>query len=96
MIHSKADNPKEIFSFSKQFSKSKFFKPLVAVPSTYSGTTENQLIENGFSIVIYANQMLRAAYPAMRNAAIDILKNQRAKEIEKKITPIKEIISLIE
>ena len=40
--------------------------------------------------------MLRAAYPAMRNAAIDILKNQRAKEIEKKITPIKEIISLIE
>ncbi len=95
MIHSKADNPKEIFSFSKQFSKSKFFKPLVAVPSTYSGTTEKQLIENGFSIVIYANQMLRAAYPAMRNAAIDILKNQRAKEIEKKITPIKEIISLI-
>lgn len=95
MIHSKAESPKEIFSFSKKFSKSKFFKPLVAVPSTYSGTTENQLIKNGFSIVIYANQMLRAAYPAMRNAAIDILKNQRAKEIEKKITPIKEIISLI-
>ena len=95
MIHSKADSPKEIFSFSKQFSKSKFFKPLVAVPSTYSGTTEKKLIENGFSIVIYANQMLRAAYPAMRDAAIDILKNQRAKEIEKKITPIKEIISLI-
>ena len=95
MIHSKANNPKEIFAFSKQFSKSKFFKPLVAVPSTYSGTTEKQLEDNGFRIVIYANQMLRAAYPAMKNAAIDILRNRRAKEIEKKITPIKEIISLI-
>ena len=32
----------------------------------------------------------------MKNAAIEILKNKRAKEIDKKITPIKEIISLID
>ena len=95
MIHSKANNPKEIFAFSNQFLKSKFFRPLVAVPSTYSGTTEKQLEDNGFRIVIYANQMLRAAYPAMKNVAVEILKNRRTKEIEKKITPIKEIISLI-
>ena len=96
MIHSKEKTANEVFKFSKSFIKSKFFKPLVAVPSTYSGTTEDQLKKNGFSIVIYANQMLRASYPAMKNAAIEILKNKRAKEIDKKITPIKEIISLID
>ena len=95
LIHSKENNPNEIFSFAKKFSKSRFFKPLVAVPSTYSKTNEKQLIKNGFRIVIYANQMLRAAYPAMYEAAESILKNQRAFDIEKKITPIKKIISLV-
>ncbi len=95
LIHSKENNPKEIFSFSKRFLKSRYYKPLVAVPSTYSKTTEKELIDNGFKIVIYANQLLRAAYPAMRNAALNILKNHRAHNIEKKITPIKDIISLV-
>ena len=38
---------------------------MVAVPSSYSRTSEKDLIKNGFKIVIYANHMLRAAYPAM-------------------------------
>ena len=65
------------------------------MPSTYSSVREKELIKNGFKIVIYANQMLRAAYPVMTNIAKKILKNERSFEIEKEITPIKEIISLI-
>ncbi len=95
LIHSKEKTPNEIFSFSKIFKKSKFFKPLVSVPSTYSKTSEKMLINNGFKIVIYANQMLRAAYPAMLNAASTILKNQRAFELENKISSVKEVINLI-
>jgi phosphoenolpyruvate mutase len=95
LIHSKEKNPKEIFSFSKFFRKTKYYKPLVAVPSTYSKTTESMLIKNGFKIVIYANQMLRAAYPAMENAAKSILKNKRSHEIEKKISSVSEVINLI-
>ncbi len=95
LIHSKEKTPNEIFSFSKVFKKSKFFKPLVSVPSTYSKTSEKMLINNGFKIVIYANQMLRAAYPAMLNAASTILKNQRAFELENKISSVKEVINLI-
>tara|TARA_A100001015_G_C14831944_1_gene648935 strand:+ start:149 stop:538 length:390 start_codon:yes stop_codon:yes gene_type:complete len=95
LIHSKEKNPKQIFAFAKEFKKSKFFKPMVAVPSTYSKTTEKQLIKNGFKIVIYANHMLRAVYPAMLNAAKNILKHERSSPIEKKITPIKEILTLI-
>ncbi len=95
LIHSKEKTPKEIFSFSKEFRKSKNFIPLVSVPSTYSKVYEKDLIKNGFKLVIYANQLLRAAYPAMLNTAETILKKGRAFDIEKKIIPIKEIISLI-
>ena len=68
---------------------------MVAVPSTYSKTYEKDLIKYGFKIVIYANQLLRAAYPAMLSSAQSILYNKRAFEIEKKISPIKEILNLI-
>ena len=95
LIHSKENTPKEIFSFAKEFKKSKNFIPLVSVPSTYSKVYEKDLIRNGFKLVIYANHLLRAAYPAMLFAAKKILKNGRAFEIEKKIIPIKEIINLI-
>ena len=95
LIHSKEITPKEIFSFAKKFKKSKFFIPLVSVPSTYSKVYEKDLIKNGFKLVIYANQLLRAAYPAMQNAAKTILEKSRAFEIDKKIIPIKEIINLI-
>ena len=95
LIHSKEKTPAEIFSFAREFKKSKNFIPLVSVPSTYSKVYEKDLIRNGFSLVIYANQLLRAAYPAMQFAAKKILENSRAFEIEKKIIPIKEIINLI-
>ncbi len=95
MIHSKKDNPKEIFEFSKKF-KGKFNEvPLVCVPSTYSSITENELIDNGFNVVIYANHLFRAAYPAMVEVANSILKNGRSKEIEDKLTSIKEMMDLI-
>ena len=95
LIHSKEKTTTEIFSFAKKFQKSKYYVPLVSVPSTYSKVYEKDLIKNGFKIVIYANQLLRAAYPAMQFAAKKILENNRAYEIEKKIIPIKEIINLI-
>jgi len=95
LIHSKLNNPKEIFSFSKKFRKSKYFIPLVAVPSTYSKVSESELIRNGFKVVIYANHLLRAAYPAMEKAATKILENSRSFESEKDIISIKKILNII-
>ena len=95
VIHSKEKTPKEIFQFAKLFKKSKFYKPMIAIPSTYSKTYEKELIKHDFKIVIYANHLLRASYKAMHETAKKILINQRAFEIEKNITPINEIISLI-
>ena len=95
LIHSKEKYPNQIFSFSKNFSKSRFFKPLIAVPSTFSRTYEHELINNGFKVVIYANHFLRAIHPAILNVAKMILKNQRSFEAEKKISSINEVINLI-
>jgi len=69
--------------------------PLVAVPSTYSQVSEGQLCDAGVQIVIYANQLLRSAYPAMLKTAESILKHGRAFEAEKLCMPIKKIITLI-
>lgn len=95
LIHSKEKNADQIFAFAKKFKKNKFFKPLVAVPSTYSKTYEKDLIKNGFKIVIYANHFLRAIHPAMVDVAKSILINQRSFETEKKISSVNEIINLI-
>ena len=95
LIHSKSDSPKEIINFARRFKKSKYYKPLVCVPSTYSIAKEKQLIKEGFRIIIYANQLLRSAYKAMTKTALDILKNKRAYEVDKEITKIKEILMLI-
>jgi phosphoenolpyruvate phosphomutase len=95
LIHSKEQIPKEIFQFAKLFKKSKFYKPMIAIPSTYSKTYEKELIKHDFKIVIYANHLLRASYKAMHETAKRILINQRAFEVEKNITSINEIISLI-
>ena len=43
LIHSNEKTPKQIFAFSKKFIKSKFYKPMIAIPSTYSKTSEKQL-----------------------------------------------------
>ena len=68
---------------------------MIAVPSTFSKTKEKDLIKNGFKIVIYANHLLRASYPAMLRTANTILAKQRGVEADKTITPIKEILELI-
>ena len=95
MIHSKDKNPNQIFEFAKKFSKSKYYKPMIAVPSSYSKTFEKDLIKNDFRIVIYANQLLRSSYYSMVKTARSILKNERSFNAEKEISTVKEILELI-
>ena len=95
MIHSKEKNPREIFNFSNKFKKKFKNIPLVVVPSSFNHVKEKQLIENGFNIVIYANHMLRASYPAMKSIAKNILKYGRSYESDKSLMSIKEILNLI-
>lgn len=95
MIHSKEKKPDEILKFCNEYKKIDKIVPLVVVPTSYNKTFEKDLIDAGVKIVIYANHMLRSAYPAMVDTAMCILKHQRTYEAEKKLMPIKEILNLI-
>lgn len=95
MIHSRENNPDEIFQFCERYAKLKKTAPLVVAPSTYSQVTEEQLADFGVNIAIYANHLLRSAYPAMANCAKLILASGRAKEADEFCMPIKDIITLI-
>ena len=95
MIHSREPEPDEVLTFCKEYAKFSDRVPLVAIPSTYSRTTEDELADAGVRIVIYANQLLRSAYPAMVEVAKGILQYGRAAEVEERCMPIKDIISLI-
>ena len=96
MIHTKEKVPVMMYEFCDRYKKFDQQVPLVAVPSTYSSVTETELIEKGISIVIYANQLLRSAYPMMKYTAESILQNERALEAEENCLSIKEILTLIE
>lgn len=95
MIHSKDKNPKEILEFCYEYRKFINRVPLVVVPTTYNQITEDELIEAGVNIVIYANHLLRSAYPAMVKVAKTILKNSRSYEASKHCLPVIEIITMI-
>lgn len=96
MIHSRKKDPAEILEFCDKFRENDKTTPIVVVPSSFNSITEEELSEHGVNIVIYANQLTRSAFPAMEQTAKDILIHHRAKEVDDRLMPIKDIISLID
>ncbi len=96
MIHSRRKEPDEILEFCDRFRREDQKTPIVVVPSSYNIITERELATHGVNIVIYANQLLRAAFPAMEKAAQSILTHHRAYEADKELMSIKDIITLID
>ena len=95
MIHSRKKSPDEIFEFCNLYSQIENKKPLVVVPSSFNSVTEEELLSKGVSIVIYANHLLRSAYPSMVKTAKSILTNHRSLECDDTLMPIKDILELI-
>lgn len=95
LIHSRQKTPDEIFAFCGHFAKLPKQVPLFVVPSSYNQVTEDELIDRGVDAVIYANHLLRAAYPAMVETAQSILTHGRSKEADSRLLSIKEILELI-
>ena len=96
MIHSREKDPKEILDFCDAFRAKNQDLPIVVVPTSFNTITEQELAAHGVNIVIYANQLLRAAFPAMESVAKRILQHHRAKEVDDRLLSIKEIITLID
>ena len=96
MIHSRKKDPAEILEFCDKFRQDNKRTPIVVVPSSFNTITEEELAEHGVNVVIYANQLTRSAFPAMQKTAEDILRFHRAKEVDDRLMPIKNIITLID
>lgn len=96
MIHSRRKEPDEILEFCDKFRIKDKKTPIIVVPSSFNTITEEELAAHGVNIVIYANQLTRSAFPAMQKTAEDILKYHRAKEVDDRLMPIKQIITLID
>lgn len=95
MIHSRRKSPDEIFEFCRLFREGDEKTPLVVVPTTFNEVTEEEWERRGVNIVIYANQLIRTAFPVMQKAAETILRTHRAKEVDETCMPVSEIIRLI-
>ena len=96
MIHSKNKDGMDVKEFCQRFREVDNHTPIVAVPTTYAQFTEEELASWGINIVIYANHMLRSAYPAMVKCAERILETTRCLEAsEEYCMPIKQILNLI-
>ncbi|MEX1072794.1 MAG: phosphoenolpyruvate mutase [Chloroflexota bacterium] len=95
MIHSRAQAPDEVLEFCGRYATLPKRVPLVAVPTTYNAVYEHELEAAGVNIVIYANHLLRSAYPAMVSTARSILEHGRSLESDDELTPITDVLNLI-
>lgn len=99
MIHSKSSNPAEILQFAREYRKLPKTltknKILVCIPTSYNSIKSSELAAVGFHVIIYANQLLRVAYRAMKEACRSILTHDRAYEIESSCVSIQEFLDVV-
>ncbi|MGI6175836.1 MAG: phosphoenolpyruvate mutase [Christensenellales bacterium] len=95
MIHSCQHEPHEVFTFCREFRKTDPATALVVVPTTFNSVTEDEWANMGVNIVIYANQLIRSAFPAMERTAKSILSHGRCMEADEACMPIQQILTLI-
>ncbi len=95
MIHSKEKDGQDIKEFCCRFRREYEKIPIVLVPTTYNQFTEKELASWGANVIIYANHMLRASYPAMYKVAKTILEAERSLEVNDLCLSIKNILELI-
>ncbi|MBQ8557075.1 MAG: phosphoenolpyruvate mutase [Clostridia bacterium] len=95
MIHSRQKTPEEVYAFCAAFRQQDAKTPIIVVPTTYNGATEEELAAHGVNVVIHANHLIRSAFPAMQATARSILENGRSREADELCMSIKEILTLL-
>lgn len=91
LIHSALSVPDEILSFKQEWGHR---CPVVIVPTKYYATPTDVFRQHGFSMVIWANHMLRSAVAAMQKTARTLKEHEHLLSIEDKVVPVSEIFRL--
>ncbi|MCK6498861.1 MAG: phosphoenolpyruvate mutase [Nitrospira sp.] len=91
LIHSALSVPDEILAFKQEWGNR---CPVVIVPTKYYATPTDVFRQHGFSMVIWANHLLRSAVAAMQKTARTLKEQQHLLSIEDKVAPVSEIFRL--
>jgi phosphoenolpyruvate phosphomutase len=94
LVHSKSKDGADVFSFAEAWRAAGNPRPLVAVPTTYPTIPHETFAEAGFRIVIWANQITRAAVSAMEAAAQILIDNRGSASIEAEIASVSDLFEL--
>lgn len=91
LIHSKLSKPDEILSFMRQWEGK---CPVVIVPTKYYSTPTQVFREQGISLVVWANHLLRSSIAAMQKTAAQIYSTETLIEVEDAVAPLSEVFRL--
>jgi len=91
LIHSAKSDPSEVLEFKRLWGAT---LPVIAVPTKYYTTPPDTFRANGFSVVIWANHLLRAAITAMQMTAAQLFASQNLAAIERSVATLQEVFRL--
>jgi phosphoenolpyruvate phosphomutase len=95
LIHSKDKTLTEITDFLDAWHGTGIDKPLVAVPTLFPDYTADELHQKGFSMVILANQPMRAAVKAMEDTLEILDKERKPAAADPSIASVNHIFDLV-
>ncbi|WP_308117551.1 isocitrate lyase/phosphoenolpyruvate mutase family protein [Streptomyces anatolicus] len=91
LIHSKSKEKDEVEEFLNRWDGC---RPVVIVPTTYPNWHIDDIAKAGASVVIYANQGLRATVSSLRKTFESIRRHGDTTALEESIAPVKEVFGL--
>jgi phosphoenolpyruvate phosphomutase len=95
LIHSKDKSLSEIEGFLSAWRDTGITTPLVAVPTLFPDYTANELSDKGFSLVILANQPMRAAVQAMEETLQRLKEEGKPAAADPHIAKVNHIFDLV-
>lgn len=91
LIHSASTRPDEVLAFKREWGDR---CPVVIVPTRYYSTPTEVFRQAGFSVVIWANHLLRSCVTAMEKTARQLKMEETLVNAEDRIAPLVEVFRL--
>src|SRR3954453_1523097 len=95
LIHSTDRSLTEITGFLEAWSRTGIDKPLVAVPTLFPDFTADELGAKGFSMVIFANQLMRASVQAMEDTLACLQAQGKPLAVDPHIARLDHVFALV-
>ena len=91
VMHSALRNPSEILAFKKEWGNR---LPVIIIPTKYYATPTDVFRDNQFSVVIWANHLMRAALGRMQAVAKTIFAEQNLLNVEEAVATVSEVFRI--